>query len=157
MGSGKTSVAPPLAARLGFTHIDLDTLVLQQSGATSIPEIFRTLGEPAFRDLEASMAQSVRDMQRAVISTGGGIIGRQENMLALKANGGLCVFLDASFEALMKRIPNVKDRPLLQDPVRAKALHCTRQPLYRSYADMIIPTEGKTIEEICSEVVSRLG
>jgi shikimate kinase len=157
MGSGKSSVAPPLATRLGFAHVDLDTLVVHQSGGSSIPEIFRTVGEPAFRDLESSIAQSVAAMQGVVISTGGGIIGRPENMVSLKTNGGICVLLDASFEELMRRIPNASERPLLQDPDRAKELYSLRQPLYRTYADITIPTEGRTIEEICSEIVSRLG
>jgi shikimate kinase len=157
MGAGKSSVAPLLAQQLGMQVLDLDSIMLKSSGLTSIPEIFRTLGEPAFRDLETSTVVSVRDAQNVVISTGGGVIGRPENIEALKAHKGICVLLHAEFAQLMQRIPNCGERPLLQDPVRAEALYHQRQPLYRSYADFIVDTDSKTIEQVCSEVVLRLN
>jgi shikimate kinase len=157
MGAGKTSVAPLLAERLGLHALDLDSILLARSGFRSIPEMFRTVGEPAFRDLEAEVAQSLANSTNVVISTGGGVIGRAENMASLKANGGICILLHAPFAELMRRIPNIHDRPLLQDPSRAEALYNERQQIYRSYADIVIDTTGKIAEEVCSEIVMQIG
>ena len=91
------------------------------------------------------------------MSTGGGIIGRPENISALKENDGVCVLLDASFVELVRRVPDTSGRPLLHDRAKAEALYNQRQPLYRRYADLIVDTEGKSISEVCREVVTRLG
>lgn len=156
MGAGKSSVGPLLSKRLGTGYIDLDSTLLKQSGFNSIPDVFRAIGEQGFRDLESSIARAVSDSTNIVISTGGGIIGRPENVEALKMHGGKCVLLHTSFSELMRRIPNSSERPLLQDLGRAEALYAQRQPLYQKYADLVVDTTGKTIEEVCSEIITLL-
>ena len=51
MGSGKSSVGKLLAAALGCRLIDLDSFIEDKSGR-SIPEIFASDGEAAFRNME---------------------------------------------------------------------------------------------------------
>ena len=50
MGSGKSTVGPLLAQRLGWRFIDADNVIESEAGCP-ISEIFRRQGEAAFRDL----------------------------------------------------------------------------------------------------------
>ena len=54
-GSGKSSVAPLLASRLGWDWFDADALI-EQTGGCTIREIFTNHGEPHFRELERQAA-----------------------------------------------------------------------------------------------------
>src|SRR5438309_1212644 len=51
MGTGKTTIGRGVAQRLGFQLLDSDHEIERQQGRT-IPEIFATVGEAAFRALE---------------------------------------------------------------------------------------------------------
>ncbi len=48
MGSGKSTVGPLLAARLGWRFADVDDVIEAEAGVT-IAELFARHGEPAFR------------------------------------------------------------------------------------------------------------
>jgi shikimate kinase len=156
MGSGKSSVAPLLAEGLGFTFVNTDSLIIERSGFASIPLLFAEKGEAAFRDIESEVAESLRDSEHMVVSTGGGIIGRPSNMEALKHSGGIVVFLKTSFEEIHRRLAEFEDRPLFKNPEQAAALYQTRLPIYQSYADITVTTDGKTPEQVCAEITSRI-
>jgi shikimate kinase len=156
MGSGKSSVAPLLATKLGYSLVDLDSLIVQQSGFPSIPALFSEKGEPEFRNLEAHVANSLRNAEQVVISTGGGIVGRSSNIENLKHGGGAVVFLKTSFDEIRRRISDMSARPLFQNPEQAAALYETRLPLYNAYADITVSTDGKTPDEVCSEITNQL-
>jgi shikimate kinase len=156
MGSGKSSVAPLLAKRLGFTAVDADSEVVARSGCVSIRDIIIRFNEPHFRDLEAQVAASFRDSSSLVIAAGGGVIGRSENMEHLRHGGGVVVFLETSLEEVLRRVPDRSSRPLLGDPVAAQKLYHERLPVYRSYADIIVTTDGKSPSDLCSEILRLL-
>ena len=48
MGSGKSTVGPLLAARLGYEFVDLDARIEEVEGK-AVPEIFSERGEAVFR------------------------------------------------------------------------------------------------------------
>jgi shikimate kinase len=52
-GTGKSTVAPLLAARRGLAVVDLDRAVAESAGRT-VAEIFATDGEAAFRSMESA-------------------------------------------------------------------------------------------------------
>lgn len=156
MGSGKSSVSILLASRLGISVIEMDQLLLERSPYSAISDIFAERGEVGFRDLEAEVARSLRDEQNLVISTGGGIIGRPENMENLKHGGGTIVFLRTSFDEVARRISNLDTRPLFRDHAKAEELFAQRLPLYTRYADIIVDTDGKTPEEVSAEIVTKV-
>jgi shikimate kinase len=156
MGSGKSSVAPRLATRLGYPLVDLDSRIVQESGFATIPLFFADKGEVAFRDLEAKVAHSLRDTERVVISTGGGIIGRHSNMEDLRHSGGVVVFLKTTFEEIQRRVSDMSTRPLFKNPEQAAALYEARLPLYTKYADIIVSTDGKTPDEVCNEIAIQI-
>lgn len=111
MGSGKSAVGDALARRMGtYNFLDTDTIVERVSGLT-IPQIFETEGESAFRDVEAQVLDSVHAHVRCVISTGGGIILRNQNWSKLQT--GIVIYLNVSPEIIYARIKHSTDRPLL--------------------------------------------
>ena len=85
-GSGKSCVGAALAERLGMPLVETDAMVVEKTGR-SIPDIFAQDGEAAFRREETAAARRAAAMEGTVISTGGGIILRPENMEILSATG----------------------------------------------------------------------
>ena len=83
MGSGKTEVGKRLAQRLGYAFLDTDKLIEEKTGK-SISEIFREEGESSFRELETEVIKNLSGITGYIISTGGGIVIREENILSLK-------------------------------------------------------------------------
>lgn len=116
MGSGKTAIGDNLARRMGtYNFLDTDSIIERATGM-SIPQIFEDEGEEAFREAEAQVLDSVHAHVRCVISTGGGLVMRNQNWSKLQT--GLVVYLNVEPETIMKRIEGT-DRPLLQteDPL----------------------------------------
>ena len=84
MGAGKSTVATHLASRFNISVVEMDELIISRSGFGSIPEIFAAKGESFFRDLESEVARTLAQQSNLIISSGGGVIGRPENMEQLK-------------------------------------------------------------------------
>jgi len=152
MGSGKTTVAKILAKKLNLELIEMDDLIIKRSGK-SIDQIFKNDGETKFRELESQIAADQRNKENVVISTGGGIITNEDNIINLKKNGKM-VFLKTSFSEIKKRLKNIEDRPLFKNKQAAEKLFEFRQKLYEKNADLIINTDGRSVEEVAYEIIS---
>lgn len=111
MGTGKTTIGRILAGRLGWRFVDTDTLIEQRQNR-SVQEIFKTDGEPAFRQLESDLCAEIVGWRETVIATGGGIVLNPLNRVNLQ-RAGLVVCLNASTTTLVSRLSYSKDRPLL--------------------------------------------
>ena len=111
MGSGKSSIGRRVATRLGFQFLDTDALLVEREGR-EITEIFEQDGEARFRDLETSVLSSLGMRDRCVISTGGGVILREENRALLRGLG-FTVWLTASEDVIYQRVSRNTKRPLL--------------------------------------------
>ncbi|MGH9134897.1 MAG: shikimate kinase, partial [Ilumatobacteraceae bacterium] len=85
MGTGKTTVGRLLAEQLGFEFVDTDQVIEQRHGA--IAEVFRVMGEDAFRRIERELAAELADRERLVISTGGRMMLDPQNVASLSRNG----------------------------------------------------------------------
>ena len=94
MGAGKSSVGRALARALKCPLLDTDRLIEEAHGP--IPKIFEEKGEAHFRQLEAQLAQKLREEENVVISTGGGFVLSEAVQEALK--GCQVVYLDVPFE-----------------------------------------------------------
>jgi shikimate kinase len=158
MASGKTSVGKLLAARLGWTFVDLDELVVAAAGAT-IPEIFAREGEPGFRRRETGAVRDAAARRRTVIATGGGAACRPENLQAM-LGAGRVIALAVSAEEAVRRAGGASGRPLLDgkaDPVAAaRELLAARAPFY-ARAHVRVETDGRTPDEIARAVLRDLG
>ena len=111
MGTGKTSTGRALAQRLGRAFVDLDRMIEEEAGR-SIPEIFASEGEAAFRALEREAVRRTAKRRALVISTGGGTVKDAANVALLKENGAI-ICLTASVDAVLARTAHVGDRPVL--------------------------------------------
>ncbi len=109
--------------------LNLDEEIARRSGMT-IPQIFQTRGEAAFRDLETQVIRELASTTGAIVSTGGGAILRDENVAVLKQNGRL-FFLDRPLEALLP----TADRPLGDSREKIAALYAARYDRYLAVSD----------------------
>lgn len=154
MCSGKSRVGRELASRLGWTFQDTDDIAAKNSG-TRVAEFIRKRGEPAFRELEAVAVQSLADVDRTVIATGGGVPLNPENMKTLGKNGQI-VWLKVTPRAVMRRAGDLSARPLidLSDPQGSitKRLR-EREPLYET-ASFSVDTDAATPAEVVEQILS---
>ena len=158
MGCGKSTVASGLEALFGFRKIEMDKEIESREGRT-ISRIFAEEGEPFFRDLETEFLRELADDQRnLVISCGGGAAMREENVDLMK-NQGIIVYLTASPGTILERTRNSHNRPLLEGNKNLSyigELLNRRAPHYEKAADIMVPTDGRKICEICREIISCL-
>ncbi len=133
-GSGKTVIGQELARKLGREFIDTDELIELRNGK-SIPELIGEYGEDAFREMEMMAAAEAGSQTGVVISTGGGIVNREENYYELARNGRI-VFLDRDVKDL-----EVGGRPISLN-TGVERLYEMRLPLYESWADAKVTLTG---------------
>lgn len=155
MTSGKTEVGRQLAARLGWSHLDLDQEIERAAGCT-IEELFATRGEAAFRALEAEHTPRALERGETILSPGGGWITNPGLFETLSADT-LSVWLKVSGAEVVRRLSGVAGqpvRPLLQGPdpeARIAALLAERTPLYQRAA-LRVDTDGATVEEVVAQL-----
>jgi shikimate kinase len=155
MASGKTAVGAALAARLGWTHLDLDDEIVRRAGK-SIARIFREDGEAAFRALETAVSRKLLGRTRTVFSPGGGWVTNPGLQEAIPENT-LSVWLRVSPETVLERLladTGGPERPLLSTPdpqLHIRRLLAERQPAY-SRAALTIPTDDRSVESIVAEI-----
>ena len=153
MGTGKSVVGKHLADRLAWRFVDTDELVVEAAGC-SIPEIFRTEKEIGFRDRETAALRALCGATDTVIATGGGVMGRDENVALLRAIGPL-ICLTARPEIILERTRPWQDRPLLAsspDPLATvENLLADRAPRY-ALADRVIDTSDDTVETVVDKI-----
>src|SRR5262249_34991268 len=153
MGTGKTAIGEATAARLGYAFVDTDALIETRAGR-SISQIFADGGEQAFRRLETQVVAAVAAQEGSVIATGGGGPLGEENMRHLRRNG-LIVALHASPEAILSRLGDGADRPLLgADPEGSvRRLLKEREAVYGA-ADLAIETSSLPVEAAADRIVA---
>ena len=158
MGCGKSSVAAALGRDWQMDVIEMDQMISEQQGM-SIPEIFDRFGEDYFRDLETALLRNLRGRRGCVVSCGGGVPLRKENVTEMKKIGQV-VLLTATPETIYSRTARSDDRPNLKNrksPEAIAELLEQRRPKYEAAADCIIATDGRTVPEICEELMRNLA
>jgi shikimate kinase len=154
MGAGKTTIGRQLAKALGLSFNDSDQEIQRRTGV-DIPTIFEYEGEEGFRQREQSVIEELTQVDEQVLATGGGAILRPENRQHLSARG-LVFYLDCSAQQQYERTHRDRNRPLLQtdDPLaRLNELMEVREPLYRSTADYVVSTEGRSAGTVAKEIL----
>jgi shikimate kinase len=153
MGSGKTTVGPMVAARLGWRFVDVDDVIEAEAGAT-IAEIFARHGEAAFREQEhAAIARLAKD-DALVLALGGGAIEHPiTRALLLASPGTLLVHLEVELATTLMRCSGTeKSRPVLADQANLAARYQRRLPLYRM-AHVSIPVDALTPEQVVDAIL----
>lgn len=157
MGSGKTAVGKYLAEICGLYFTDTDALIEEKCGM-SVSKIFEASGEEYFRDVEASVVKKVAEADSMVISTGGGVVLKTENVAKLRENG-VIINLEPTEDVICARLgiddgtrPLIKGSPMEEIIERFKA----RKPYYDNCDVKISVTEDKGIEETAREIIKVL-
>ena len=131
---------------------------IRLSQRESIPDIFEVHGEQYFRDLETNLLIEMQARKNVVISCGGGTPLRECNVVEMKKNGRV-VLLTASPETIFDRVKDSHDRPVIENnknvPFIADLME-KRRAKYEAAADIVINTDGKSIIEVCEELVQKL-
>jgi len=156
-GAGKSSVGKALAKKLSLNFLDSDKVVEEKSGK-SIPEIFITDGEPAFREMEKAVVIDLIENQDGVIALGGGSVMDLEVSKRLLPMANV-VFLDVSISNAAPRIGFNRDRPLLLGNPRQQwiALMEKRRSTYEALAKARVSTDNKKPVEVVEEIVKELA
>jgi shikimate kinase len=153
MGSGKTSIGKILAKNNHLSFLDTDHEIIRSCGY-SIPDIFEKFGEEHFRNLETEQLRKMDAIENHIISTGGGIVLKDDNKKLMKSLG-LIIFLDINISSQMDRVKNRKNRPLLNDKNlkdNLLSLKKIRDPIYKKISNYIIDVSGKERNQVISEI-----
>ena len=157
MGAGKSTVGAKLSEKLGATLIEMDQVIVEQHDM-EISDIFDEYGENYFRRLETGLLQDLQGKKNLVVSTGGGVVLRDENIALMRENGYV-VYLTAKPEIIYERVKDKKERPLLNENMSVEYIEemlSDRKEYYRSAAHIKVSTNNKSIDEIVEEICERL-
>ena len=170
MATGKSSVGPIVARRLGWEFVDVDTAIIARAGKP-IAQIFADHGEARFRQLEREVVDYLTNDHRRcpvchgphpqVISTGGGVLVDEANCVALK-RVGVIVCLTARPEVVAARVERSKaKRPKLTEGgkstlERVRELMAERADAY-ARADLHVDSSDVTIDQLADNVISNFG
>ena len=157
MGVGKSTISEFLKTSFAMEVIEMDQIIAEREGM-SIPDIFEVHGEQYFRDLETNLLIEMQSRKNVVISCGGGTPLRECNVVEMKKNGRV-VLLTASPETIFDRVKDSHDRPVIENnknvPFIADLME-KRRVKYEAAADIVINTDGKSLIEVCEELVQKL-
>jgi shikimate kinase len=159
MGSGKSTVGPLLAGRLGREYADVDDLV-EAATKLTVREFFERYGEDEFRNTEGVLLDAaLRVTERGVIGCGGGIVVTGGNRRLLRNGRGFVVWLRARSETLAARLDGDGDRPLLDgDPGgNLERLSAERAAWYDEVADLVVDVDDLDPSQVVDAVVEALA
>jgi shikimate kinase len=154
MGVGKSTVGQILAGMLDFEFIDTDRVIETREGRR-ISEIFAQEGETRFRDLETGLIREYEIQQGLILSTGGGLVVRPENLASLQTHA-LIVCLWASPAVIYERVRYQGHRPLLHTPdpqARIAELLEQRKPAYQQ-SDILVGVDFRSPQETAQYITN---
>ncbi len=111
MGVGKTTIGKRVGEIVELPVIDMDSYI-ERKEKKSIKEIFELQGEEYFRLLETTALNKLMNVE-GIITTGGGIIEKEENRKTLAGNE-FVFYLSCSFDHLWERLQGDSTRPLVR-------------------------------------------
>jgi 3-dehydroquinate dehydratase type I len=152
MGAGKTTVGHIMAERLGQPFVDSDVLIEQRLGR-DIRDIFRTEGEPYFRQLEHDTVAGLVRGPDAVIALGGGAVEDPRTRAVLR--NVRVVYLRVSYDEAMARVKSDEFRPMLHRP-DLDEVYKRRLSGYEDISVLTVYTDGRRPDAVALEVLARL-
>ena len=150
-GVGKSTIGVILAKVMGYEFIDSDLLIQAQEKCL-LKDIIEEKGLEGFIKIENQVNSEI-ETSKTVIATGGSVIYGKEAMEHLDKIGTI-VYISLSLDKLQNRLGHMKQRGVvLKDGQTLKSLYEERCPLYEEYADIIINSDGKSVEEVLTSIV----
>ncbi|EJV81161.1 shikimate kinase [Bacillus mycoides] len=155
MGVGKTTIGKALSKELHMEVVDTDQKIEEQK-EKAIRYIFAEEGEMAFREYESEMLRSL-PVQNVIMTTGGGIIEREENRKWMKENGTV-VYLYCDPHVIAERLREDTTRPLFQKKdIDAFITKFESRRAYYEEADIHIDTTNKSVKQIMNELKQKIN
>lgn len=157
MGVGKSTVSDHLGKMLDMELIEMDQEIAEREGM-NISDIFEMYGEEYFRSLETNLLIELQTGKNVIISCGGGVAMRENNVQEIKKNGRV-ILLSAAPRTILERVRNSNDRPLLNGHKNLEdisSLMEQRREKYEAAADIVIDTDEKSVSQICEEIIQKL-
>ncbi|MCD8021506.1 MAG: shikimate kinase [Lachnospiraceae bacterium] len=158
MGAGKSTVARSLRDDFGMRLVEMDEQIEAEEGRT-ISQIFAESGEAYFRALETRLLENLEQEANTVVSCGGGVPMREENVAAMRRSGKI-VYLSARPETIYERVKDFHTRPLLEGNMNVEYIErliAQRLPKYQAAADLTVETDGKSAREICEAIFEEVS
>ena len=151
-GSGKTAVAAELAKR-GYRVYDTDA-IFEKEYAMSITDCFNRYGEQVFRLRESDIIKSLAGISESVVSTGGGSVLDEDNMVVLTGIGRI-VLLECNPEKLQGRLAGDNKRPLTGNASlqTLKLIWERRRPAYIRWAKEVYDSGRLKPKEIAQKII----
>ncbi|WP_294155422.1 shikimate kinase [uncultured Clostridium sp.] len=147
-GCGKTTIGRIISKQLKMNFYDMDDYIEKISSST-VAELFEK-GEEYFRNIETQACRELAQKKDVLISTGGGVVKRKENIEILKEDS-IIIFLDRPVENIFEDV-DVSNRPLLKDgKQKLLNLYEERYELYKESADKVVINDGN-IKDVVNEV-----
>lgn len=148
--SGKSTVGVLLAKWMSKGFMDTDLLVQARAGV-SMQAFQDEHGLKAYQQLECDTVHSVV-CENCVIATGGSAVYCSGAMQHLR-NIAQVIFLDVPLEEIKQRIGDYSERGVVIEPgMTLDDLYVERRSLYLEYADVVVECDGKTQDELVSEI-----
>ena len=144
--SGKSTLGKLVANKLDRRFIDIDEEI-RKSIPMTIRDYILTHGEEEFRKRESEIVKEVAKYNSCVISTGGGVIKKEENMTYLKRNGKI-IFIDRDLDDLTP----TSSRPLSSSRGDLVKLYEERYPLYIRYSDRVVKNDD-SLEKVTERII----
>jgi shikimate kinase len=153
MGSGKSTVGPLLARRLGWKFVDVDDVIESEAG-TTVAQLFARHSESRFREVEHETISRLSTAEEIVMALGGGAIERdQTRALLLNLPGTLLIHLEVELATTLARCQGTEStRPILADKSNLAKRYNHRLPLYRT-AHISIPVDALTPDQVADAIL----
>jgi shikimate kinase len=160
-GTGKSTIGPRLAARLGWSFVDADPEIERKTGKT-IRQIFESEGESVFRDIEAETLAELLATDKLVLAPGGGAVMNESTRARMRAAGPV-VWLTAPVEIILDRMrldaTSHGRRPALtmlapREEIERLLEH--REPFYAETASVRVETADRGVDVIVDEILTLL-
>ena len=159
MGSGKSHFGRNLAERKGWQFVDTDR-VLEGRFGLPIAEIFKKIGEKAFRRAEMDVLKKVCLYHEAVISVGGNFPIEHRTLKVLKKYSYIIGIRAAQFRIVSRVNRRIGKRPTMDYNNVHAFVHAMIQswkPVYKQCDFVLDTTNGRTydfMQRIEDELVS---
>lgn len=147
---GKSTIGQILSEKLHKTFVDSDSLI-EEKIKMPIRDFLTKDNEEEFRDIEEEVIDHLSKKNNLVISTGGGVIKRNNNIYRLKANG-IVIFIDRPLSLLEA----TSSRPLSSDKRALEKLYLERYDLYKKAADFVV-TNDLELEQVINNILSEVA
>ena len=156
MGVGKSAVSRYLDVECHMHRVEMDQEIERREGRT-ISQIFAQEGEEYFRERETELLRELSKKQDIVVSCGGGVPKREENIRLMKESGTV-VWLEAEPETILERVSRNNNRPLLEGKKNIEAIRDMmqeRRPFYKGAADICVKADGRSVASVAKEILKR--